>query len=486
MRNLRLLITILLCLAALAAVVFVNVSFFYTTSDRLVGLAVTLGVMGLGGIYMLVRIRQHRSREAESREEGRIASFRGLDALALFAGCTLAVALLAVLSFYFEVLFELLLGICIALLGLGGLYLVFRLGTAWWRRRTISRVVISQLASVLRQNLPLATALALAADSEQGWARIHLHRIARLLGRGLPLSEAVRRGYRDCPSLVLSLIVAGERAGQLPAAVGQAEMQLIEEARRREHADAPASIYMLIILTAAFLLLSGIMVAVVPKFKEIFKDFGTELPAVTLILINFSEFMAQSGLLALLLVALVFALPAVLYLSLRPRRVPTPALSSRIADWFRWHAPGWRRLEFSRGMAAALGIMRLGTRAGLGLAPAARLAAGIDVNQWLRLRLLEFSQLLEGGANLREAAHRSGLGEVTGIALASGQRAGNLEAGLRFAEDYHAGLVSHWWIFLRSLAWPVTTLTVAVVVGYVVVALFTPLVVLIDGAVSAW
>ncbi len=361
------------------------------------------------------------------------------------------------------------------------LYLAYRFATGWVRRQTTERIVIGQIATVMRQNLPLATALALAAESERGWARTHLKRISGLLAQGMPLSQAVHAGYPDCSSITLSLILAGEQAGQLSAALDQAEEHLFERERRRGPDDVSVSSYLLIVTSFTALVVSGIMVAVVPKYKEIFKDFGTRLPGPTISLINLSEFFVQYG---LLLLVPAIAVPWAIYLSLRPRSVSNLALTSRIADWFRWHTPGYRRIEFSRGMRAILQVMRLGVNSGMSLEPATAVAGLVDVNHQLKQRLRKFTGLLGGGDSVRQAARRAGLGEVTAIALAGGQRGNDMDAALRYAADYHGSVANRWWLVLRNLAWPVWTLIMGIMVGFVVIALFLPLVALINAVSS--
>jgi len=357
------------------------------------------------------------------------------------------------------------------------LYLVYRLSTGWLHARTTERIVIAQLATVVRQQLPLATGLSLAADGERGWAAIYLSRISRALADGLSLSEEVRLGYPDCSSIPLSLIMAGERSAQLPAALDQAETYLFERERHHPQDDVSIWTYLLILTAFTVLIVSGIMVAVIPKYKEIFRDFGTRLPAMTIGLIKVSEFTANwLPLFALLLVAVMVGV----YLSLRPRRVPNPLIISRVADWIRWRFPGWRRIERGQGMRTVLEATRLGVRSGMDLGSAVRIAESVDVNSALRSRFWRFAELLERGVSAPEAARQTDLGEVTAIALATGQRDGDMDGALRYAADYHGSVASRWWVVLRNMVWPVWTVIMGIVVGAVVVSLFLPLVALIN------
>ncbi|HOA75653.1 MAG TPA: type II secretion system F family protein [Phycisphaerae bacterium] len=358
-----------------------------------------------------------------------------------------------------------------------GLYIAYRLSTVWVSRETTERIVISQIATVVRQHLPLATGLALAADSERGWTRVHLHRISRLLAQGLSLSEAVRSGFPDCSPVPFSLIRAGEQSGQLPAALEQAEEYLFERERQRSSDDVSVWVYLLIVGGFAAMVVSGIMIAVMPKYREIFKDYGVMLPRETIVLVGISEYVTDYPLVAMLpLLAIAMAL----YFNLRPRRIPNPTFSSRVADWIRWHTPAWGRVEFGRGMQVVLQAMRLGIRSGMGLERAARIAGQVDVNTQLSARVQQFADLIDRGTGIREAARRAELGEVTGVALAGGQRGNDLDAALRYAADYHGAIASRCWILLRNLAWPTWTLIMGVMVGFVVLALFLPLVTLIN------
>ena len=228
------------------------------------------------------------------------------------------------------------------------------------------------------------------------------------------------------------------------------------------------------------------MIAVIPKFKEIFKDFGTPLPPLTLKVIAFCEFMTDSGLLLILMVLFLIGVAVGIYLHLRPRRVGSLRWTSRVADWIRWHIPGWHSIEFSTGMTAALRTMRMAVRSGLDVASSARLAATVDVNNQLRPRISHFADLVEAGTNVRAAAGRAGLGDVTGVALSSGQRNADLDAGLRYAADYNEALTNRFWILVRNLSWPIATLILGVLVGLVVVALFEPLIALIDSVTNSY
>jgi type II secretory pathway component PulF len=181
-----------------------------------------------------------------------------------------------------------------------------------------------------------------------------------------------------------------------------------------------------------------------------------------------------------LLVPIIMLIPVGIYLRLRPRRSPEPAFTSVLADWFRWWFPGIKQLEFSRGMNVALKTMGFGVRAGIGLAPSSELASKVDVNVWLRPRFAHFAELLSKGTSVRQAAIQARLGNVASISLASGERGGDMARALDYAADYYGAIGSRLAIVARNLAWPAVTLAWSLAVAFIVLALFMPLVTLIN------
>jgi type IV pilus assembly protein PilC len=84
------------------------------------------------------------------------------------------------------------------------------------------------------------------------------------------------------------MVAAGEAGGVLDIIL-QRLADFMEKAQRLKRKVIGAMIYPTVVISFAVLIVAGIMVAVVPKFKEIFADFGTTLPSVTVFLIDVSS-----------------------------------------------------------------------------------------------------------------------------------------------------------------------------------------------------
>ena len=353
------------------------------------------------------------------------------------------------------------------------------------RRTSTTRALAAHLSAITNLNLPLAGALRTAGKSERGHLGWALREMGRDLAAGGSVSEAMRRAHPACSALVVSVIAAGEQAGQLPRALADLERSLTDqlyEAGTSLEKSKRCWLYPMGLVLFACLMLAGMMTWIVPKYYEIFVDFDTKLPEVTLALIGVSRWLVGGpGLLLLLaLFVLLFCLVVGggIVLALRD---PHTTMTRMIVDTWRWIPGLTRPVAFGEGMSAAIRVVAMSLAAGLTLDRAAGLAATLHPNRYLRRRWLDFSRFIGTGLSAAEAAEQAGLGKVFSWAcrtLARGNA--NAEVVLRHAADYHRAIAHRWWRALTMVAWPLVTCVLGCMVGFVVLALFLPLVSLIN------
>jgi len=350
------------------------------------------------------------------------------------------------------------------------------------RRRAFTRTAIGQSALVVREGLPLPAGLAAAADGEYGKTRRVLRRLSYWVGQGLSLSGALARRCPGCPGLVVSTVAAGERMGQLPRALDALEEHLAHEDkwRARFRINWP---YAVIVPSFTLMVLSGALFFVLPKYRNIFDDFDVELPAATQLVSEVGDYLwAGSGITPLLILA--GAILAI-YVTFRPRQPARPRLLSRVGDAIKWSLPGWRTMQEAAGMVWIIRILRLGLAAGESLDRAARQAADVDVNLGLRKRVGRWADAMEKGVPPHEAARAVGLDELFVQTLLTGSRDGSMDVAMRYAEQYYAAKSVHWLMIVGQAAWPFVVLAMGLMVGTFALAMFTPLVALIEANLRA-
>lgn len=357
------------------------------------------------------------------------------------------------------------------------------------RNIPLARTIVGHLAAITEMNLPLAAALRVAARGQRGGEGRALRKLTDLLTLSTSLAEALRQSVPNCPPLVVSLITAGERSGQLPRALRLAEDLLDEQLKRAQTYSLRAYwAYPVAVVVIGFLILSGIMINVMPKFIDIFDDFEVALPEETLVLIDAARWFVHGHppgwywLLALVLFGAGFSL-----VQMVPPNGRLLGFLERVRDRVRFSLPFTRQIDWGHGMAAACGVLEMGLISGLPLDRSARLASDLRINHFVRRRLEAFTARLVGGTPAVRAARQANLGAMCVAAIAAISRGEDPRTVLGHAADYYRAVANRWWHAMAKLLWPLITLAMGTVVGYVVVALFLPLVVLIESVmVEIW
>jgi type IV pilus assembly protein PilC len=235
--------------------------------------------------------------------------------------------------------------------------------------------------------------------------------------------------------------------------------------------------YPLVVLGLALLLLTVVPLTIVPEFKRIFAEFGTDLPVATQAVVMISDTMVwliigpgRWIVLAVFLAGgLMLALPPLLG-SPGGLRVVSQALPlvGVLGQWL--GAAAWCRL---------LAVL---VDHGVPLAEALRLAGEGVRDAGLRELSRQFSAGVERGeslADLLAAAPRLPASLVPLVRW--GEKTHTLGDALRSAADLFLERIRLRSMLLRSISPPLVFILVAAVVGFVVMSLFLPLLSLIQG-----
>ena len=167
------------------------------------------------------------------------------------------------------------------------------------------------IGEITRAELPLAPALAaLAEELPPDRFRRGLRQIIDRLETGMPLEQVL--SAPRAPAVLPAIIRVGVRTGRTGEVLGQylASARQMAELRRR---GALVMGYPLILLTVVTMIFIGFLALIVPGFKRIFDDFGTDLPGITWLLIKLSNLITFYGQWVLLGIVLLIAVPWVMF-----------------------------------------------------------------------------------------------------------------------------------------------------------------------------
>ncbi|MGD9724258.1 MAG: type II secretion system F family protein [Pirellulales bacterium] len=146
-----------------------------------------------------------------------------------------------------------------------------------------------QLSILQDAGLPILRSLRiLEAQSKGGRFKNSLMDVCDEIEGGATLSEAMAKSPKCFDRLYVNMIKAGEAGGALEIILRRlAEFQ--ERAQTLKRKIKGAMVYPIVVISVAVGILTFIMIKIVPSFVKIFEDFDTTLPPMTIILINISN-----------------------------------------------------------------------------------------------------------------------------------------------------------------------------------------------------
>jgi type IV pilus assembly protein PilC len=147
-----------------------------------------------------------------------------------------------------------------------------------------------QFATMLKSGVPLLQAFDIVGRGHANPA------VGKLLmdiktdvETGSSLSQAFRKYPAYFDALFCNLVAAGEQAGILDSLLDRLAVYK-EKILAIKSKIKSALFYPISIIVVSFVITTIIMLFVIPAFKDLFKNFGADLPAPTQIVINISEF----------------------------------------------------------------------------------------------------------------------------------------------------------------------------------------------------
>lgn len=328
-------------------------------------------------------------------------------------------------------------------------------------------LLCAQLTIPLQAGLSPTAALALAARSQTDrTVRQLLTDVAAAVQEGQSLSKAFHSRKDQLPDAFLAAIRSGEASGELGDAFRR--MQVYYEhsaasmAKVRSALAYPALLGLVAICVVALILLYA-----VPVFEKSFANFGTQLPLPTRILIGLSHFFS-SHILSLTAGFAAGCTGLLLFCKTQP--------GQRITAFLALHLPGLRSVKQMQAAAQFSDTLHALLSAGLSLPEALRAAASVVDNALIREEIFAACQGLLEGRTLAQGLQKSQyLPKLLTDMASVGEQTGKLEQTLQVVSDYYTRELESSVKTALSLLEPCLTLVLALVVVFILLAVYLPL-----------
>ena len=152
-----------------------------------------------------------------------------------------------------------------------------------------------QLSTLQDAGLPLLRSMQILEQQQKpGKMKKILGAVCEDVEGGSTLSESFAKHPKAFDRLYCKMVAAGEIGGVLDVIL-QRLADFMEKGQRLKRRIKGAMIYPTCVITIAVAIVTGIMYFVIPKFVTIFGDFGVKLPWLTLFLITTSSWIAGTA-----------------------------------------------------------------------------------------------------------------------------------------------------------------------------------------------
>lgn len=327
-----------------------------------------------------------------------------------------------------------------------------------------------QLATMVDAGIPLVGALTALYETADPKKQAPLRNVVGdVTGRvqgGESFNGSLAKHPMVFDRLYVSMVKAGEAGGLLSEILDRLAGFLEASSRLRKKIKS-AMTYPIAVISLAMIITTFLIVKVVPVFAGIFKDFGKPLPAPTQFLVELSDFMRSYWWIMLLVVGGgIFALKGFLKTQ-RGREL-----------WNRWQlklpifGPLIHKIAMSRFARTFAQLIR----SGVPILETLEIVGGSAGNHVVETAIRSVSSDVEKGDNLSVALSRKTIFPPMMLRMvAAGESTGKIDEMLEKMADFWDEEIEATLSALTSLLEPLLIVTLGVIVGGIVIALFLPI-----------
>lgn len=331
-------------------------------------------------------------------------------------------------------------------------------------------IITRQLATMISAGLPLIKALdIIASQASKKKLRNIFNDIKNQIEQGLQFYRALQKYRNIFGDLYINMVQAGEAGGLLDNVLDRLAIYM-EKAISLKRKVKAAMMYPSIVLIVAVAVVWGLLVFIIPKFKEMYEGFGGSLPALTQLTINMSEFLASwyGGGVILGTIVLLSITVGLIYKRTEKGRLFIDRLLlkiPKIGDLLRKVAVA----KFSRTFGTLL-------NSGVAILDALDIVARTSGNKFIEKHLLRSKVDIEQGKNIVYPLEKSGIFPpmVTQM-ISAGEETGALDQMLSKIADFYDDEVDRAVEGLTKMIEPMLMLIVGGSVGFIIVAMYLPI-----------
>jgi type IV pilus assembly protein PilC len=336
----------------------------------------------------------------------------------------------------------------------------------------ILTIFTRQLATLVEAGLPLLRGLRVLEKQERSPVlKSIIAQLAVSIEGGSTFSEGLAQHPKVFNRLFVNMVKAGEMGGVLEVVLKRLA-EFMEKAQKIKGKVIAAMFYPTAVITVAVGIMAILMIFVIPKFKDIFADIGTDLPPFTVFVLSISEMVSKHYIITFFsVVAFVIAF----------RFFLRTHFGRRLFDRFKLHMPVLgpviSKVAISR-FTRTLGTL---VSSGVPILQALTIVKETSGNVIVGEAVGAVHESVKEGETITAPLEGSKVFPPMVISMVDvGEQTGALPEMLMKIADNYDEEVDNAVAAMTSLLEPIMIVFLAVIVGSIVIALFLPLITLMD------
>jgi type IV pilus assembly protein PilC len=325
-----------------------------------------------------------------------------------------------------------------------------------------------QLATMMKAGVPLLQCFDIVSKgaSNPAVSRLLLA-IKTEIETGSSLAQAFRKYPLHFDALFCNLVQAGEQAGILETLLDRLA-NYKEKILAIKSKIKAALFYPIAIIVVAFIITAVIMIFVIPAFKEVFTNFGADLPAPTLFVMAVSDwFVAYWYIIFPVIIGAVIG-----FLEAWKRSLPVQIFMDRLM----LKLPVFGDLVLKSTIARWTRTMATMFAAGVPLVEALDSVGGASGNYVYLMATKQIQKEVSTGTSLTLAMQNSGVFPNMVLQMCSiGEETGALDSMLSKVADFYEAEVDDAVEGLSSLMEPMIMVVLGTLIGGMVIAMYLPI-----------
>ncbi len=328
-------------------------------------------------------------------------------------------------------------------------------------------VFCKQFVSVLNAGVTIIAALEMMSEQmDNKTLQRGLREAQTYVQKGGTLADAFKLNPKIFPPILINMVAAGEMSGNLETSFERLT-EHFENSNKLKSKVKGAMTYPIVILVVVIAVVVVLLVTVIPQFADMFADMGAELPMATQMLVNFSDFLQAKWYVVILIVAaVIFAL----------RWFGKTDAGSLLYAKMALKAPLFGTLVIKNAAATFSRTLSTLMASGIPLMDAIEQVAKMINNRIIREGLLDAKVQVAKGVPLSKPIRDMEifppmLAQMTKI----GEETGNIEDMMDKVADYYEMEVNNTTDALTAMMEPMIIVLMAVVVGGIVIAIYSPM-----------